>query len=104
VKAAVWHSPRYGPAFAALLPLKEGEWPDTARIPYGVPPGVESALRAKGEKPTWPQWGEHLASHLPYAGRWTVEDVPDGMDAHAALGHVREKAIAQGLDSSQVES
>jgi hypothetical protein len=102
VKAVVWHSPHYGPAFAAILPLKEGEHPDTARIPQGVPPGVEGQLLSKGEKTTWPQWGDHLTGRLPYGGsRWSVEDVPDGYDAHAALWHVREKSVSQGLDSSQ---
>jgi hypothetical protein len=103
VKVAVWHSPYHGPAFAATLPLKAGQWPDMARIPQGVPPGVEGQLLDKGSQPTWPQHGGRLAERLPYNGRWTVEDVPDGYDAHAALWHVREKAVSHGLDSSQAD-
>jgi hypothetical protein len=101
VKAAVWHHPYYGPAFAATLPLKENEWPDTASIPYKIPPGVLGQLLSKGSQPTWPQYGAHLEEKLPLDGHWTVEDVPDGYSAHAALYHVREKAAAKGLDSSQ---
>ncbi len=102
MKVVVWYSQQHGPAFAATLPLKAGQHPDTASIPFGVPKGVEGQLLDKGSQPTWPQWAGHLEERLPYAGRWTVEEVPDGYDAHAALWHVREQAVSHGLDSSQV--
>ena len=101
MKVAVWHSQQHGPAFAATLPLKEGQWPDTAKVPFGVPPGVLGQLLDKGSQPTWPQHAGHLTEKLPYTGRWTVEEVPDGYDAHAALWHVRDKAIGKAFDSSQ---
>ena len=100
MKAAVWHDPRHGPALAALLPKGRDRQPETARIPYQLPPGPLARLNAKGEHTTWEQWAQHLAEALPYVGRWTVEDVPDGLDAHQVLGYVREQAQAAALGGS----
>jgi hypothetical protein len=100
VKAAVWHSPHHGPAFIGLLPKGKDQIPETYRYTH-IPPGPMRQLLAKGSDPTWQQWGQHLAEGLPYGGRWTVEDVPDGVTARRALEHVREKYIGQALDSGQ---
>lgn len=101
MRAAVWHSPHYGPAFIGLLPKRKDQSPATARLSYHLPPGPLHHLLAKGSDPTWEQWAQHLAEGLPYGGRWTVEDVPDGLDPQHALQHVRETYAGQVLDSSQ---
>lgn len=101
MRAAVWHSPVYGPALIGLLPKGKDKVPATARLSYHLPPGPLRQLLAKGSGPTWAQWAQHLTGALPYGGRWTVEEVPDGTSPQQALQHVRETYAGQVLDSSQ---
>lgn len=101
MKAAVWHSPHYGPALIGLLPKSRDRQPDTARIAYHIPPGPMRQLLAKGSRPSWEEWFGHLAEGLPLGGRWTVEDVPEGASPHQALEYVRDKVSGQVLDSGQ---
>jgi hypothetical protein len=56
---------------------------------------------AKGTDVTWEQWVQHLSGHLPYGGRWSVEEVPDSRSARQALSILRQRAVLHGLDSSQ---
>ncbi len=101
MKVAVWYSRQYGPAVLAVLPKKKDQKPETARIPYKIPPGPLTQLAAKGEQPTWQEWADHLCEALPYDGQWAVLDVPDGMLAQEALSWTREKFLSKQLDSGQ---
>lgn len=99
MKVAVWYDPRYGPAYVFMLPRRG--IPDVAKIPQDVPPGPRREFYAKGAKLTWEQQAEHLTERLPVAGKWAVEEVPDGITVQQALYHVRQEATMRGLDSSQ---
>jgi hypothetical protein len=104
VKVACWQDPRFGPAFVALLDARDGEPPQVAAIPR-CPPGPARQFAARGSDPTWAQWAEHLATRLPYAGQWSVEEVPDGYPARRALSWLRQQAslhqLGQGLTQAK---
>lgn len=103
VKVATWYDPRFGPALLATLPKKAGELPQLAYIPKNIPPGPARQLAAKGHDLTWVQWAEHLTERPPYGGQWSVEEVPDGLSAHAALNEVRQRAVERGLDLAKAK-
>lgn len=94
MKAAVWTDERYGVA-AVFIP--KGNAPaDSATIPQ-CPPAPSRQWAAKGSDVSWQKWALHLADGLPYAGQWSVQDVPDGADARYALRFLREAQQEKGL-------
>lgn len=95
MKAAVWTDERRGPA-AVFIPDGPDRPARTASVP-GCPPGPFRQWAAKGSGVSWGQWAEHLAGGLPYAGQWSVQEVPDGYSAAQALYHLRAQAQEAGL-------
>jgi hypothetical protein len=102
VKVACWQDYRFGPAFVAVLPVQDGEPPETARI-QRCPPGPARQLAGKGHSVSWQDWVQHLTERLPYEGRWSVEEVPDGRTARQALAHLRQQATLHGLTQANPE-
>ena len=49
-------------------------------------------VAARGSQASWEEHARRLAASPPYAGRWDVIDVPDGVTAAQALHLVRARA------------
>lgn len=84
------YSTSHGPT-VVFLPPEQGQAPDTAAIPAAdtlVQPAY-SQVAAIGSKASWEQHCQLLVKSPPYAGKWSIEDVPDGLNATAALSKVR---------------
>lgn len=104
MKALTYHD-RRGPAVVFLPPDKPGSPPPSAEVPddgvTSLSAPAYAQVAAQGRKATWEEHCRNLAGGPPYAGRWTLEDVPDGSSPRQALRHVRgEHAMAQ-LDAGR---
>ncbi len=94
MKAAVYRN-NVGPVFVALLDGTDA--PESASIPTSDP--RPSVFDYKGSDLTWEEWAQSLADR-PATGNWAVEDVPDGISAHAALVFVRNRDTARALSGT----
>lgn len=97
MKVLVYHN-QHGPA-VVFLPPKPGEVPLSAEIP-GDPALTRPAhaqVAAQGPKATWAQHCQSLVKSPPYAGTWTVEDVPGDYGAQQALAWVRSQASDRAM-------
>lgn len=106
MKVLTYHD-RRGPA-VVFLPPKGDALPESAAAPddgvKALSAHAYSQVAARGSKATWEQHCENLVKSAPYAGRWTMEEVPDGSSPRQALRHVRQEfAMGQfsGVDSGQ---
>jgi hypothetical protein len=106
VKTLVYHD-RRGPA-VVFLPPKDGEVPPSAAAPdHGVASlnaPAYAQVAARGSKASWDDHCRNLVNAPPYAGRWTVEDVPDGSSTTQALRHVREAAAMRNFAPEESKS
>lgn len=97
MRVLVCHT-RLGPT-AVFTPPARGALPASARVPGAdriVAPAF-TQVASRGPQSGWDAHCRVLASCPPYAGRWTVEDVPDGLTAAQALSRVRRDAAARAL-------
>jgi hypothetical protein len=85
-----------------FLPPGKDSLPEIAHLPDD---GVTSLLAAayaqvasRGPKATWEQHARNLVSGAPYAGRWTLETVPDGSSARQALRSIREDSAMASFE------
>lgn len=90
---------RLGPAVVFLPPGPDGI-PKSAAVP-----GDEELLRpaynqvaARGPKASWGQHCKALVNSPPYAGTWTVQDVPDSYGPQQALAWVRSQDSSKSLE------
>lgn len=94
MKVLTYHDHR-GPA-VVFLPPKQDSPPEIAQVPDDGVTSLSAAAYAqvasRGAKATWEQHAKNLVNGPPYAGRWTMEDVPDGTSARQALSRIREAA------------
>lgn len=84
---------------AVFLPPRKGEVPPSAVVPDSnaqVRPAF-AQVAAQGRKASWNQHCQVLVESAPYAGRWSVEEVPDGMTPQEALRRVREQEADKNL-------
>lgn len=74
-----------------------------ARVPGGDTVAADALVNGcKGDAKSWQDWAGELAEDSPYLGSFSIEDVPDPMDAQAALGYLRRQVFARlaGADTS----
>lgn len=98
---------RRGPAVVFLPPVGDA-LPESAAAPddgvTALSAHAYSQAAARGSKATWEQHCDNLVKSAPYAGRWTMEDVPDGSSARQALRHVRgEHAMRQAGGGNEAQ-
>jgi hypothetical protein len=101
VKALVCHT-RLGPT-AVFIPPAKGRPPASAAVPGGeqfTRPAI-AQVGARGHQATWEDHCHLLEQSPPYAGRWTTEEVPDGLSAQQALSRVRRDAAMRELMPSR---
>jgi hypothetical protein len=92
VKVLIFTAHTGGPCAAASIPDGFTTHPDWYAKP-GVPSAALLTLHAKGAHISWMDWAEHLVKRTsPYAGRWSIEDVPA---AWVNLPDFLERALAQ---------
>lgn len=104
MKALTYHD-RRGPA-VVFLPPKGDALPESAAAPgdASLNAPAYTQVASRGAKASWAEHSKNLAAAPPYAGRWTVEDVPDGSTAQQALYHVRGEHAMQALNPTKVGS
>lgn len=90
----VYHN-RLGAALV-FLPPEPGQPPASAAVPAS-PEQLRPAwaqVAARGTQASWEFHCRLLVRSAPYAGTWTVQDIPDGSSPEAALALVlaREQA------------
>jgi hypothetical protein len=76
MKVLIFTANCHGPTAAATIPDEDNAVPLWLDKP-GCPPAAHLTLMAKGTRVSWQEWAEHLTRIAPYAGRWTIEDVPE---------------------------
>lgn len=98
MKVLTYHN-RLGPAVVFLPPAK-GRVPESAAVPAdpGLLRSAYSEVAAMGSKTTWAKHCQALVKSPPYAGTWTVEDVPGGYSAEQALAWIRSQASSASLE------
>jgi len=85
-------SGRLGP-MTAFLP--DGTYAAVPSAPSLTEPMIAQA-RARGSQATFEEHAKRLAGGPPYAGKWSLLEVPDGISASQALHCARYRA-ASGL-------
>lgn len=90
--AVVYTTAQDGPAQVWLLPATDGEPPASATIPGDIGPGALVFPQYKGSAVSWQDWADEL-SESPWLGDYSIQLVPDGMTAGAALAYVRDQYL-----------
>jgi hypothetical protein len=84
---------RHGAAAVWLLPDGDDQdAPESAVLPTEFPDYRTQNMDSKGSEQSWQDWAEYLASQ-PLLGNWSVQELPDGMDADQALAVVRRQDV-----------
>ena len=86
-------STRLGPSAVFLPDGSHAEVPAHENL---IRPLVAQA-QARGTHATFEQHAKLLAQGPPYAGRWSLLDVPDGISASQALYYARHRSARESL-------
>lgn len=104
MKVLTYHD-RRGPA-VVFLPPRGDAAPESAAVPddgvTALSAPAYAQVAARGAKASWQDHCKNLTAAPPYAGRWTVEDAPDGSTARQALGHIRASHAMRQLGGEEV--
>lgn len=100
MKVLTYRARDHGPVVVFLPPGKDGV-PQSAAIPADqeILRPAYAQVASRGPKASWGQYCKMLMSSPPYAGTWTVEDVPDGYGPKQALAWVRSQDSSRSLDA-----
>lgn len=95
---------RLGPA-VVFLPPRKGEVPRSAQVPAdpALTRPAYAEVAARGPKASWAQYCQALVKSPPYAGTWTLEDVPDGYGPEQALAWVRSQDSEKVMGAGSVQ-
>jgi hypothetical protein len=84
---------RLGPA---AVFLSDGTHAEVGAHENLIAPPV-AQVAARGSQASWEEHAERLVASAPYAGRWSLADVPDGISARQALYLARYRAARQNI-------